>query len=140
MIPIGLVFFTFIFIVTGIASEYYSFLSVIGIIILFLWILLRQCKKIFFDSEKLYIRTIFKNNLVKEVKLNKVIDLSSGIFIVKIKYLDNEGKKRRVFTIPDRKTMDDEMNLSNSYGYKFFYGQPLNKIELLRNIINERQE
>ena len=139
MIPMGLVFFTFIFLVLGTADKqiknFYPIFEILGIIILIIWILLRQCKTVYFDIDNIYIHTLFKNKLIKKIEIEKISNLSFVTFFIRITYLDNELKKRNYYTFPDRKTMDDELGFSNFSGYKFLYGKPNNKTLMLRELI-----
>ncbi len=144
MIPIGLVFFTLIFLVISTVDEqikdFYPIVGIFGTIILIIWILFRQCKIVYYDNENIYVHTIFKNKLIKKIDLAEIYNLTSGTFIIKITYLDYEHKKRMYYTFPDRKTMDDELGFSNFPGFTFLYGKPNNRILILKELIKNKSK
>ena len=120
-------------------KDAYPILGIIGLIILVIWILLLKCRNVFFDADKIYVHTYFKNKLVSSISLEKITHIGFLIFCIRITYTDIKQKKRNLYTIPDRKTIDEELGFSGSPGYKFFYGKPNNRISMLKKLIDKKK-
>lgn len=114
-----------------------AFSYVVGIILL---IFFRQCKKIYYDMDNLYINSIFKNKLINTVNLNQVDAVKNYVLFVKIVYqIDN--KIFKVYTVQDRKAVSEAYGMHEMPGFELLWGKPNFRIEQLKKIIiNKKSE
>ena len=143
MLPMLIVFYAFI--LTAVSTVEKSITPLlpiflfIGIIMAIIWLILSQCKILYFDKEYLYINSLFKNKLIKKVELNKVVKVDRPFSFLRIEFID-KSQKHKVFTFPERKSIHTDLGIGNLPTTKFFWGKPENRIAMLKHNIQDKQE